>query len=128
MEQKTCKNCEGVFPVSEFYSLSKRGKNGQVWRHPDSYCIVCRKDYGKQRRVKLKQQAVEYLGGKCSNCGLKTTNIEVYDFHHSDPTQKDMTIAQAANRLFENIAAELDKCTLLCANCHRIEHARLQSA
>lgn len=45
------------------------------------------------------------------------------EFHHRDPTQKDFTIADVANRAWEVIRAELDKCDLLCSNCHRIEHS-----
>lgn len=63
------------------------------------------------------------LGGQCADCGLKTDRIEVYDFHHLDPKQKDLNVGNALYRAWDVVAAELLKCALLCSNCHRIRHA-----
>jgi formate-dependent nitrite reductase cytochrome c552 subunit len=48
------------------------------------------------------------------------------EFHHRDPTQKDFSLGHAKMTNFEKVKSELDKCDLLCANCHREEHARLK--
>ena len=73
----------------------------------------------KCRNNKLK--AIEYLGGKCTDC--KHVYLPaVYDFHHLDSTTKDKNIARIMGRKWENILPELNKCILLCANCHRIRH------
>jgi predicted HNH restriction endonuclease len=46
-----------------------------------------------------------------------------FDFHHLDPAEKDFSIAKVTKLHFgEAIFAELDKCALLCANCHREVH------
>ena len=71
----------------------------------------------KGRRNKLK--AIEYLGGHCIDCKNEFPPY-VYDFHHLDSTIKDLGIARIICRKWENIVPELDKCVLLCANCHRI--------
>ena len=55
------------------------------------------------------------------DCGLITSKVEVYDFHHRDPSQKDFSISKNA-KSFEKCKQELDKCDLLCANCHRLRH------
>lgn len=73
------------------------------------------KEKGRQNKLK----AIAYLGGHCTDCGNEFPPY-VYDFHHLDPTIKDSTIAQIMGRKWENIVSELDKCVLLCANCHRI--------
>lgn len=73
------------------------------------------KEKGRQNKLK----AIAYLGGYCTDCGNEFPPY-VYDFHHLDPTIKDSTIAQIMGRKWENIVSELDKCVLLCANCHRI--------
>ncbi len=70
-----------------------------------------------------KQQAVEYKGGKCELCGY-SKSLAALDFHHRDPDGKDFQIA-GTRRTIEGLQAELDKCSLLCANCHREEHERL---
>lgn len=83
-------------------------------------CRKCRAEAVINRRRALKIKGVTYLGGKCQRCGY-SGNPKVFDFHHRDPTQKDIAIA-SCNRSWETIRLELDKCDLLCANCHRIEH------
>jgi len=46
--------------------------------------------------------------------------VAIYDFHHSDPNKKETTIG--SSRAFESMKKELDKCALICANCHRKLH------
>lgn len=76
------------------------------------------------RRYRAKKKAVEYKGGKCVKCGW-TGNICSFDFHHLDPVKKDFTIGNrfAAGMSWDKVKKELDKCELLCAICHRIEHS-----
>ncbi len=88
-------------------------------------CCKCRVDAVVKRRKTTKQKAVDYKGNKCEDCSLKSEYIEVYDFHHKDPTEKDFGIAKKGNcRAWENVKKELDKCVMLCANCHRVRHAK----
>lgn len=65
-------------------------------------------------------QAVNYKGSTCLLCGYNE-NFEVMDFHHIDSTLKDFEIGKGIAS-FESIKAELDKCALLCANCHMAVH------
>ena len=69
--------------------------------------------------MKLKEQAIAYLGGKCERCGYNRCNAAL-DFHHKDPSQKDFGIAAKGHtRSWDAIKKELDKCELVCSNCHR---------
>lgn len=69
-----------------------------------------------------KQKAVEYMGGKCCRCGYNRS-LFALQFHHVDHTTKRYTVAAIlASGKWETIAAELDKCIMLCANCHFEEH------
>lgn len=77
--------------------------------------------YTTDRRRRIKKECVDYLGGKCADCGLETSRVEVYDFHHLDPAKKDFSLFKNA-KCFKTMRPELDKCVLLCANCHRIRH------
>ncbi|MBW4618770.1 MAG: HNH endonuclease [Cyanosarcina radialis HA8281-LM2] len=83
---------------------------------------VCRSCSTKVRRYLAKQAAVKYLGGKCQRCGW-SGSLPAYEFHHIDPSRKKFTIGNVSHRKWELIVKELDKCELLCANCHRIEHS-----
>jgi hypothetical protein len=117
--EKKCNACEEVKPVEQFYKQYKR--QHPTWNCYDSYCIPCRVEYGNQRRQRIKALAVAYKGGKCVDCGLKTSEFCVYDFHHED-ANKEFAIG-SNTKSFESIKVELDKCTLLCANCHRVRHS-----
>lgn len=79
-----------------------------------------------QYKLEKKKQSVDYLGGKCQDCGLVTEYMEVYEFHHKNPENKDFNVSDLTKtkRDWEAIRAELDKCDLLCANCHRIRHSK----
>jgi predicted HNH restriction endonuclease len=74
-------------------------------------------------RRKLKAMAVAYKGGRCTKCGYDKCDIAI-DFHHIDPKKKDFSISGHC-KSFERIKPELDKTILLCANCHRELHDKL---
>ena len=75
----------------------------------------------RERAQAFKRQAIEYCGGKCTHCG-GIFPPAVYDFHHIDPNEKEVAISKIMSHSWESIKIELNKCILLCANCHRIEH------
>lgn len=81
-------------------------------------CAARAKKRGRERKIRV----VEFLGGKCKSCGLVDCPA-VYDFHHRDPSTKEFSIAKLCGRPWNKILeAELQKCDLLCANCHRKVH------
>ena len=101
-------------------------------------CTVCSRDLGENlknhtkcntcvtrlRRLRIKIKAVAYKGGKCEICGYDK-HLAALDFHHLDPTEKDFTVTTSKHSYsWVTIQKELDKCTLLCSNCHRIEHSK----
>lgn len=70
-----------------------------------------------EHRRRKKVRAVEYKGGKCRVCAYKRS-MAALQFHHLDPSQKDFGIGHAAAWAWDRIKKEIDKCVLLCANCH----------
>lgn len=101
-------------------------------------CIICAREYNydkkkghnfekcnscvvNHRRFALKKKCVEYKGGKCFVCGYKRC-IRALTFHHLDPSKKDFTISGAHCIKWSRMAEELNKCVLLCANCHSEIH------
>ena len=91
-------------------------KNG----HRKSVCNECNVTICRQRR---KQKCINYKGGKCQKCGYKKCQAAI-EFHHRIPEQKDFSINNNLHRrnIDDRIKKELDKCDILCANCHREEH------
>lgn len=85
-------------------------------------CRKCAVESVQKRRLKVKQMAINYKGGKCQKCNYDKCNAAL-DFHHLDPNEKDFGIGEKGyTRSWEKIKIELDKCILLCANCHREIH------
>lgn len=85
------------------------------------------KFHATKKRKDLKVQAINYKGGKCENCGYDKCN-EALEFHHNIPSEKEFSISKTGNTYsWEKIRNEIDKCSLLCANCHREVHVKLLS-
>lgn len=72
-------------------------------------------------RNRNKQVAIDYLGGKCNDCGHVYPHY-VYDFHHIEQDLKSANLNKLLNCSLEKVLEEIKNCVLLCANCHRIRH------
>ncbi len=80
----------------------------------------------QKRRKRVREMAIEYKGAKCERCAYDKCS-EALEFHHLNSDGKDFGISDKGyTRSWEKIKAELDKCSLLCANCHREIHLELQ--
>lgn len=78
-----------------------------------------------KRRRDLKTLAIEYKGGCCQQCGYNKCTAAL-QFHHLDPNEKEFGLSVGGvTRAWSKVKAELDKCVLLCANCHAETHAAL---
>ena len=77
-----------------------------------------------KRRKKIRQMAIEYKGGSCERCGYSSC-IEALEFHHDNSSDKDFSISgKGYTRSWTKVKEELNKCILLCANCHRELHTQ----
>ena len=129
-DSKTCTKC-GETKSIDMFAVHKGCKGGYNTR-----CKRCVADNSKEwtrknlerkkatdsaRSPRMKLKAIEYMGGKCADCN-KTYPQCVYQFHHLDPTQKDMNPSRAFGYTWERCKVGLDKCVMLCANCHMIRH------
>lgn len=116
---KICAKCKQEKEDESFRVRSDRKKTGG--KH--SYCKECVVDLVSLRRVQTKIKCIEYKGGECSICGYKKC-YSAMEFHHLDSSKKDFQINRSATLSFEKLKTELDKCVLLCANCHREIHSK----
>ncbi len=71
-----------------------------------------------ERRFKVRENLISYKGGKCQICGYDKCTFAL-DFHHIDPTTKKFNISGCHTLRWDTLVAEVDKCILLCSNCHR---------
>ncbi|MBM3205113.1 HNH endonuclease [Candidatus Uhrbacteria bacterium] len=95
----------------------------------DKRTYASRADYLKRavakRRKKIREMAVEYKGGSCQVCGYHRC-LGALEFHHPDPSKKDFSISMdGLTRSWKRVKSEIEKCVLVCANCHREIHAGL---
>lgn len=90
----------------------------------NGYCsTTCRnKTRSMMKIVNIRLQAIEYLGGKCKRCNFEELT-SVLCFHHLDPFDKVFEISKFLYRGLRYITPELDKCVLLCKNCHDVVHS-----
>jgi hypothetical protein len=71
-------------------------------------------------------QLITLKGEECCKCGIKYNgeNATIFDLHHMNPLEKEMllNIGTLQNIAFEKVLEELEKCELICSNCHRLLH------
>jgi hypothetical protein len=113
-----CGNCDKFYSKDNFYKKTKNLLN--------SYCKNCFNEYAKERWKARKRKAIEYKGGKCSSCGYNKCP-DVLEFHHRDPKQKEFDWKKLRQMSWDKVTNELDKCDLLCSNCHRERHYEIFS-
>src|SRR5579862_1648346 len=141
---KVCSVCEIQKPERDFFFRDKRAdrllaqckdcyteKRNKIWRdyynkHGSQYRTnVVERNRKLKNNLRLKMML--YLSGKsCVLCG--NSDPRVLKFDHIDPKTKSFSIAQGISSVlsWENILIEIEKCQILCANCHKIKTAAEQ--
>lgn len=119
-----CIKCNIDKPIGQFYMVDRKYSN-----KPCSYCRSCSREKLQNKQYNdYKRLAVEYKGSKCICCGYSKC-LKALEFHHVDPRKKDFNISQSmswrkyTSKSEEELKIELDKCVLVCSNCHREIHA-----
>jgi protein-arginine kinase activator protein McsA len=78
-----------------------------------------------RNKRKKKQQYIDYKGGACRICGYKKSS-RALTFHHRERSEKEFSLSQALDWSWERVKMELDKCDLVCFNCHMELEEKLQ--
>lgn len=89
-----------------------------------SMCKNCHASYTFKKRLNFKKKALNYKGNSCKSCGYNK-DITALEFHHKNPTEKEILPAKLYYKPWNYAKQELDKCIVLCCNCHREEHYRI---
>lgn len=84
----------------------------------------CKSCINKEKNDRLKEnrvKAVNILGSKCIHCGYNKYTCSL-DIHHMDPSKKDPNFKSHRGWSEKRLRKELERCVLLCRNCHSAVH------
>jgi hypothetical protein len=98
--------------LTEFALYSAGQHVRRRWR-----CKRCVGEAVTRRLQRVKRTLVEEAGGCCSVCGYDRCILNLH-FHHVDPASKSFAISMATGKAIAAYRAEIQKCVLVCANCH----------
>lgn len=79
------------------------------------------KEYMLKRYHSRRAEAIEYLGGECKVC----STIESLEIDHIDASDKSFNVAKIWSYSKKKFYTEIDKCQLLCGDCHKDKHSSL---
>lgn len=129
MEPRWCPRCVSFLPLEEFnWRLGENGK-----KYPQSYCKRCASTYQmgiKQarglrqsaRRKRLMAISDEAKSRPCLDCGVQYPPY-IMDFDHRNPAEKvacvSKLVGSGAKDAEEILRLEIEKCDVVCSNCHR---------
>ena len=139
-KKRNLKNRKYCFDCSPFGQHNTRKLHDPSSANTPNYeCRICKKNYqGGHRQSKgicsscrvsesrrnKKTELIDYKGGKCVICNYDKCQ-QVLQFHHKNPNEKEFALANASTLDLEKLKIEVDKCILVCANCHGEIHAGL---
>lgn len=122
----SCQNKMGDKQITKICEICGKEFNLRTKGHNRKYCYECSPS-SKDRsstitsiRHAIKHQLILYKGGKCEICGYNKCEGSL-QFHHLNPKEKDFDLASQYNNGKYDIKSlynEINKCILVCANCH----------
>ena len=121
-KQRICEICGQPFEImvnggTRKYCYNCAPHEDENLSHADAVTI---------KRRAIKKVLIEYKGGKCCRCGYNKS-MRALEFHHTDPNIKDFGISHCLTRSMEELKQEVDKCILVCSNCHAEIHDEIEN-
>src|SRR5438105_15879474 len=116
---KVCKYCQTEQPEDSFEVC--RVIAGVVYRR--LRCRRCKRAKTNERRTALREWLDDYKKAlHCERCSFD--DFRALEFHHPGSHDKDFNVADMIRSGFSRAAIrrEIEKCVVLCSNCHQIEH------
>lgn len=115
-------SCLAIFGYTPQWTMANQYKEclkcGKVKQHQSRSSVQCRTCTSRSRKA----EAVNLLGGKCSECGYSEC-MAALSFHHKNRDEKSFKLSDMfSNRSLIKVLDEIHKCILLCANCHMKKH------
>lgn len=116
LETKICSKCGIEKPLSEYHKNGFDSHGQQKYR---GYCKTCANALETARYYE-KKAFINQQKNYCAKCG--ETRTYLLEYHHKNPNEKEFTIGRLKKGSYDVLQEEIDKCIVLCANCHREFH------
>lgn len=127
---KTCNQCKQEKELSDF-NKNKEKKDGLALickecnkKNLKSHYYRNKEYYFKKNKKKINEirTLLKEAKDKCSKCG--EDHPACLDFHHIDRSTKlhNLSTIHAYSKSVANVKIEMNKCIILCSNCHRKLH------
>ena len=128
---RACTKCGELKPVDQFPPVRRGQPKLQTWCR-DCFAEANARNYRKnherekarllrqvaERRAEVHEKIIEYLREHpCVDCG--ETDVVVLEFDHVGDKVADISVYAGGGRTWARVKAEIDKCEVRCANCHR---------
>ena len=109
------------------YECRTCGKTGEenFYENARYQCKQCWNKRTSQSQKDKVKSIKEHYGGKCVRCGYNKCQ-DALEFHHQDPTQKEFHLGEKRGLSIEKLIPELNKCLLVCRNCHTEIHFEMK--
>lgn len=114
--KQKCKDCLSIKPINEF--VKHQTRSDRMGRQ----CVECNRKWQRDCRINNKKYYIGKCGGRCQNCGFFDF-VSSLQFHHVQmPKLFEPSKAMCSGMSESDVLKELDKCCLLCSNCHDAYH------
>jgi hypothetical protein len=115
---RKCKHCEIESDNLDLFVIRKGSKHGRI-----NVCRVCYNIRRRQRFAERRELVDSIKSQPCADCGISYPPY-VMDFDHVRG-EKSFELGSRGDRSAKALLAEIEKCDVVCANCHRLRtHAR----
>lgn len=118
--------------------MCKTEKSTDNFNAGQKYCKPCNKEYQRKHYLNNKEYysdkrksyqltTLQYIhnilkDSSCVTCG--ESRIATLQFDHIDPSKKKFSISRGRDKSIAVVAKEIEKCQILCANCHAVKTAK----
>lgn len=118
MKKQICTKCDALKDYSEYTKASVKlsGIAGE--------CKDCKKIRTASLRKERENELLKMFNSECLDCKIKDINPSFFDFHHLNKETKNREVKQIICGRYETLINEVNKCVLLCPNCHRKRHLK----
>ncbi len=120
MNTKVCSTCKKEKSITEFYSNGYQSNGNKKYK---GKCKKCQEDFDRENFLQKVESILIDLGTsyRCEMCGYDK-NTAALCFHHIEPHEKEFSLNSCKTYSIEKLRKEIEKCVVLCHNCHMEEH------